>query len=523
MAVPSAVQPFAKAGAYWALCARHKWQLAIATLVLTLISTVIIAKLPNVYEATTTILVDPQQVPEKYVSPVASSDPYTRLNTITQQVLSRSRLQEIIDKLNLYADRRSALSTEEVVEEMRQDITLVVKQGSEPELSTFSLTYQGKQPVQVATVTNELAASFIQWSITSRVEQVAGTRAFLSSELTAAKRNLETQENALREFKMSHLGETPDQAANNLQVIAGLRAALQTNADAMNRLDEQKILLIRSPGLVTVTNSASVDLTPRERLELESSQLEATIEQLREHYSDRYPDVIRATRRLEEIRVQLSSMSALPTHSSAVTEERPVGSVRTELIDDEMEKLKAQQNRIQSQIETYQAKVDAAPIREQQLVELTRNYEISKQHYQTLLDKTFTVGMAADLEQNQKAERFRVLDPARVPEKPVKPRRKELIPACAVLALGLSIFWVFVKEQLSPVVKTETELKSLLPMGVPVWGFIPRIQVTSDAVQARRRAIGASVVCILLCVAIFGVIWSIRPPLISTTVQLLSR
>jgi polysaccharide biosynthesis transport protein len=509
MAIPAS--PTVKVLAYLALCTKYKWQIAIATLALTLLFTVIIGKLPNVYEATTTILVDPQQVPEKYVSPVVSSDPYTRLNTISQQVLSRTRLQQIIDKFGLYADRRKSLSAEEIIDQMRQDITLVVKQGSEPELSTFSLTYQGRQPALVAMVANELASSFIQWSITTRVEQVDGTKQFLSSELSAARQNLEKQETALREFKMNHLGETPDQTTSNLQALVGLRAALQANADAMNRLDEQKILLTRAPTALP-TNNGNADLTPRERLELEKHQLETTVEQLREHYSDRYPDLARAEHRLEGINAQLSSMPLESTHLNAAgIEEKPVVPVRFELIEQEMKKLEDAQDKIQSQIEAYQAKVDAAPIREQELIELTRNYDISKQHYQTLLDKTFTIGMAADLEQNQKAERFRVLDPASVPQKPIKPNRKRLIPLSALAALGLTIFFLVVKEEVSPAIKTEMELKSLLPAGVHVWGLIPHIQVLSDTRRQRRLAAFASLTCIVLCMALVEIIRLIQP------------
>src|SRR6516164_11167693 len=131
--------PFDKFLSYWRVITRHWWQTLVGGSVCLLLMTVIIWKLPNVYQATTTILVDPQQVPEKYVAAV-SSDPYARLNTITQQVLSRSRLQKIIDKLNLYPDLRGSLSPEELVEGMRHDITIEVKQGSGAELSTFSLT-----------------------------------------------------------------------------------------------------------------------------------------------------------------------------------------------------------------------------------------------------------------------------------------------------------------------------------------------------------------------------------------------
>lgn len=511
MAVSSLAQPIRQFAAYWSVVTKHKWSCLIGSLALTLVFTGIIAKLPNVYEATTTILVDPQQVPEKYVSAVVSPDSYARLNTLTQQVLSRTRLQEVIGEFNLYSDRHN-WSPEEKVEEMRRDISFEVKQGSGLELSTFSLTYQGKRPAVVAAVANELADSFIHWNIKSRDEQVSGTRDFLSSELMTAKRNLERQENALRQFKMGHLGETPDQTPNNLAAMTGLRSALQANVDAMNRLDEEKLLLNHSPEPTTPGTIPHALPTERETLEAQERQLEANVEALRAHYSDRYPDVIRARHQLEETKSQLEAMPSDATSQTAdVSTAKSDVAIRLAIIDKEMKKLEGDRDRIQSQIESYQSKVDVAPLREQELVELSRNYDISKQHYQALLDKSFNIAMAADLEQNQKAERFRVLDPARVPEKPVKPARLKLIAASGLLAFGLSILALLVKEELNPVVKTEMELKSLLPSGVRIWGFVPRIEVPADALRARKLAIGASVVCLLLCAAIAGVIWQIHP------------
>jgi polysaccharide biosynthesis transport protein len=270
--------------------------------------------------------------------------------------------------------------------------------------------------------------------------------------------------------------------------------------------------LTRSPEPITTGTSPNTDLTQQERLELEKRQLEATLEQLRMHYSDRYPDVVRATHRLEEINAQLNSLPPDPVNRNPdASEKTSLTAVRLELIDKEMKRLAAEQNHIQSQIKSYQEKVDAAPIREEQLVELTRNYEISRQHYQALLDKSFNVNMAADLEEKQKAERFIVLDPAQIPEKPAKPNRKKLILLAGLVALGFSIFCVLVREELSPAVKTEMELKSLLPAGVRVWGFIPRIEVISDVRRERRLAICASLACILLSVALIRVIWQIHP------------
>ena len=494
---------------YWHLIVRHRWAILVGTLALTLGFTIAIARMPNVYQATTTILVDPQQIPEKYVSPAVSSDPGDRLSTITQQVLSRTRLQAIIDTLVLYPELRKSVPPEELIEEMRRNITIQVKQGAGPELSTFTITFQGRDAATVARVANELATSFIHWNVKSREQQVAGTKDFLSSELQEAKQNLEAQENKLRQFKMSHLGETPDQTGNNLQALSGLRSALQANQDGMNRLDQEKILLTRLPEPVAAGGSST--LSERGQLQLEKRQLQASIEQMRALYSDRYPDVVRMTHRLQDINAQLEALPADVVDQSAAGDKEPSAtSVRLELIDKEMKRLKAEQVRIQSQIAAYQAKVDAAPLREQELVELTRNYDTSKQHYQALLDKSFSIGMAADLEEKQKAERFMVLDPARVPERPSKPKRAVLIPLSGFVALGLSIFVVIAKELLSPAIKTEIELKSMAPTGVRVIGLIPHIQTSADDRHSRRVAIFASIVCLLLCVAEAGVLWRIH-------------
>jgi polysaccharide biosynthesis transport protein len=499
---------------YVRVIAKYKWHVAISTFVLIVAFTIVIAKLPNVYEATTTILVDPQQVPEKYVMPVMNSDPYGRMNTVTQQVLSRNRLELIINNLKLYSDKRASLSPEELVDKMREDITIQVKQGSGPELSTFTITYQAKDPQTVAQVANELARSFIHWNVNSREQQVAGTKEFLSSELQGAKQNLEQQEQKLRQFKMSHLGEMPDQTINNLQALAGLRSALQTNAEALNRLDQEKMMMTRLPDRVPTGGAAPAGLSERGALQLQKRQLEATIQQLREHYSARYPDVVRANHRLDEVNQQLEALpqDAAPDGNPETKRggEESASVVRLELNEKEMNRLKAEQNRIQNQIAAYQTKVDAAPLREEQLVELTRNYDISKQHYQALLDKSFNIDMAANLEQKQKGERFTVLDAAQVPEKPVKPRRKMLLPMSALFAFGLSILGVLATQKLNPAIKSEAELKSLMPAGVRIVGLVPRIETPSDTRGQRLWVLLASLTCTLLCLAEAAVLWKIH-------------
>lgn len=511
MAADGMEKLIAQALEYWGLIRRYRWRVLVGSCALTLLFVVVIARLPNVYEATTTILVNPQQVPEKYVSPAVISDPSARLNTLTQQVLSRTRLQEIIDKFSLYPELHAA--PEEIVEGMRHDITIQVKQGSGPELSTFTITYQGKKPALVATVANELANSFIQWNVRSRELQVSGTKEFLAAELDEAKKNLQDQEEKLRQFKMSHLGEAPEQTAGNLQAIAGLRAALQANQDALNRLDGEKLLLSRLPEAAAIENAGTPVVTDRSRLEAEKHRLETSLQQLRARYSERYPDVVKAQRELDSINARISGLAPDGTPAPHKSPQITSASVRLEVIDKEMTRLSADQQRLQRQIDSYQSKLDATPLREQQLVELNRNYDMSKQHYQALLDKSFNIDMAADLEQKQKGERFTVLDPARTPSKPVKPRRMLLMALACFGGVGLSTLWVIGKNTVSPEVKTESELKELLPKGVQVVGLIPSIRIAADDYHERRIALMATLACVGLCLALVGVIWHMRAAL----------
>jgi len=499
-----------KVNEYWRLILRHKWQTLIGASACMLALTLIVAKLPNEYEATTTILVDPQQIPEKYVSPAVSSDPSERLNTLTQEVLSRTRLQDIMNKFNLYPERAAKLPQEELIQQMQDHIRIQVRQGSGPQLSTFTISFQGGKPDVVAAVANELAASFIRWNIASREEQVEGTQAFVAEELQAAKQNLEEQENKLRVFKMSHLGETPDQTPANLEAMMALRSSLQATTDSYYRLQQEKVLLTRLPQSVAPTGNPDLNLTRRGHLVLEKQQMESELQHLRAGHSDRYPDIVNLKRRLEEITGELSSLPS-DTATDSSTAEVSAASVRLELLDKELKRLKDEQSRIQGQIASYQAKIDAAPLREQQLVELSRNYDVSKQHYQTLLDKSFNIGMAASLEQKQKAERFTVLDQARVPEKPVKPRRKLLLALAALLSLALPCVFAVGKEILNAAITTEAELKSLVPAGVRIVGLIPRIETSATRRSDIQMGMAALLVSLLLCASTAWVVWQMRP------------
>src|SRR5215472_8442026 len=232
---------------YWLLVWNFKWWILVSTVVLSLASIVVIALLPDYYQATTTILVDPQKVSERYVSSTVISNPSERLNTLSFEVLSATRLQAIIDEFQLYPELRGSRSRDEIIENMRENIKPQVKEGSSAGLSAFTITYVTRNRNVVAEVANKLASSFIEKNLQGRQQQASETTTFLARHLEDAKNDLEQQESRLREFRMSHLGEMPDQLQGNLQALAGLHITLQANADSQDRLEQERLLLSRFP------------------------------------------------------------------------------------------------------------------------------------------------------------------------------------------------------------------------------------------------------------------------------------
>ena len=497
--------------AFWNTMRHYRGWIILGTVLFSLAGTSFVLLLPDRYKATTTILVDPQKVSEKYVSSTVNSDPGQRLNTITQQVLSTTRLQQIIDDMHLYPELQGKLSREEVIDLMRKDIAITVKQGSSSGLSAFTIEYEGRQRQQVAQVTNQLAASFIEWNVKSREQQAQDTTEFLDAQLKEAKQNLEQQEARLSAFKMRHLGEMPEQQPANMQALTQLQGQFQANADALNRLEVERTLLSRGleSGSTGTVKTVPV-VTERAKLETERRQLRARLQDLQNRYTSAHPEVVDTASQLQHVEERLKALPPDPPVVAEVQDNTAV-TVRLQLIDREAKRLTDDQQRITGQMASYRAKVDAVPVREQEMAELNRNYSVSKDHYQSLLDKTFSAGMAADLEKKQQAEHFTILDLAQVPEKPFKPRRGLLLLGAVLAALALSLGLAYVKDMINSTIKFERELKTMLPASVPLLAVVPELKAAADRRRSVMFAVIAVIISLVGCVLEAGLFLKLHP------------
>jgi len=454
-------------------------------------------------------------VPEKYVVSNIDSDIQHQLDSITQQILSRTRLIRIIDSLGLYAQERKHASPDDLVEKMSKDIDIELSRGDDRKLSAFNIYYASRDPKMAQAATAELANLFITENLVQRQERSENTTKFLEDQLDQARAKLAAQEAKLRVFKDQHLGELPTQTQSNLQILIGLQSQVQGNEDSLNRAQQRNTYLESLINQYRAMDSGSkpADGGPVGLAEIdkELDQLKAHLTDLTSHYTDKHPDV-RKTReqiaRTEQMRERIVAdmNNRSNTPSPAPTADQPLNPKSAPILELESQ-LKANRLEIanreaeikdeQSKINQYQARLNMAPVMEQQFADITRDYDQSKTDYESLLAKKNQSAMSTDLEKTQQGEHFRMLDPPNLPVRPYKPNRLQLCGLGLAVGLVLGGGFAFGREILSGKIYSEREIKKLVP--IDVIAEIPPIENLQEQSSHRRGAwvAGAAAVVIV--------------------------
>jgi len=233
---------------YWAIVRRHRWLILLSIFVCWAAVWGIGWMLPATYKSDALILIDQQKVTAELVPPNVSVSLQDRLETMTQQILSRTRLQAIIDKYHLYPQHGSLLAMfgpSDPVDQMRKDITIEPVQvpGHTDELTAFKIYYTGPTPELAQRVNSELTSAFIDENMKSQQVLSQSTTAFFGNQLADARTELEQQEAKVRAFKAQHMGDLPDQLQSNVQILQGVESQLEGTQRALDRAQEQKLYL----------------------------------------------------------------------------------------------------------------------------------------------------------------------------------------------------------------------------------------------------------------------------------------
>jgi succinoglycan biosynthesis transport protein ExoP len=483
-----------------AIWKRRKWLGLIVFLLPCTAAVVTVVALPDLYESTALVLVDRQQVPETFVQPTVTSELEVRLRTMSQEILSRTRLEALITRLGLYPDLNDAPSKEEAVERMRRDIHVELQEADptrpRSNITAFTLSYRGTDPQTVARVTNTLASFYIEENLKARERQATGTSEFLRVQLQDTKKRLDEQEARMGDLQRRYLGELPQQLQSNLAGLEALNQQLRMNSDTQIRLAQRRDQLAAQ---LAAARAESGDETDEMRL----ARLKKELATLRIKYTDRWPDIIRIKDEIATLEQQIAEPKPKVEVKAPVVPTPQVLRAQEALqsVETELKLARADEHRLKQRIQAYQTRLDNAPQREQAYLDATRDYESTKELYRELTKRYEEARLGESMEQRQKGEQFRILDSAVVSATPAAPRRFRLLFAGLALSLVLSGGAVVLAEVLDTSFHSTADLRAYTT--VPVLVTIPRIVTEGDARRSRRRVrlVAAGVVLGLIVLA----------------------
>ena len=467
-------RPLTQISDYVDLLLRRKWWIIIPAIVVPMTVYFVGRKIPKVYKSETMILVAPQKVPTDYVKPTVNGDVTDRLQTLSQQILSRTRLDSVIDEFNLYSNLKGHYTRDQIIEKMRSDITVEIVADPRPErrsIGAFRISYMGNNPHTVQAVVERLSSLFISENLKARETQANGTTKFIEDALAQTQTKLADQEDAIRRFKAQNMGSLPEQEQANLTVLSQLQAMLQATTDEIGRAEQQRVYFESMLAVADKSTLATRGSDLSKKLEDLRSQL-AVAQQI---YTPQHPDVVRLKHDVAALEAQIAT-------APSKTEEPDVNRSQLTAIKQEILLKKAKQAKIEGQIQRVQGHIEMLPSVEMRFADLNRDYESTKTQYKTLLEKHDSSLLAADMEKRAEGEQFQVIDPANFPQNPIKPDLVQLNALGLLAGLGLGIGLAFLSHMRDTTLHTPADVEFYL--NVPLLVQLPTI--TSATPVAKR-------------------------------------
>jgi polysaccharide biosynthesis transport protein len=424
-----------------------------------LLSVVALFVLPKKYQSSTLILVESEKLPASFVPKVATEESVRRISDIRSAILSRTRLEKVIAATNPYPEIKELTRA---VDEMREAIW-VNPSGSDG----FSVDFIHRDPRKAQEVASCLVALFIEETVKAREQQVEGAIDFLVTQVQEARTELEKKDAALRRFKEERMGRLPEQLQTNLTTADALQREMQTVEESLFLAREKRDALARSADRsVGAGQPSATQATPSDLEDLRSQ-----LATLRSRYTDAHPDVESLRSRIARAEARLAETQ--PVESPLVGTASAISRAQLQAATQEVEKLELRQADLEHRIAVLRSRVEETPRTEQELSNLTRDYNKLSDNYTSLLSKQLEAQMAGRLEERWRGDRFRVLDPAHLPDKPYSPRPKRILSLGLVVGLLVGLGLSVVAEVLDPTVKDVQQLEGLL--SYPVLARIPHL------------------------------------------------
>ena len=470
---------------YRGIFRRRKWALLISAVLCTGVGYLVSLAWPKEYTSQTVILVQQPAVPESYVTDISSGDLKQRLTTLQEQILSRSRLETIINKFGLFPKDRGQVPMESLVARLQKKIVVTpvkpMAESNSTQLPGFVIRVSNRDPSLAQKLCNEVSSMFLSENLRVRHDQAQGTTVFLVQQLQDAKTKLDDQDAKLAAFKGRYIGSLPDDQQANMSILSGLNSQLDAATQALSRAQQDKAF---AESMLAQQVASQSGENPSEQKQL--ADLQSQLAAMQAKYTNDHPDVIRLKQNISDLKQKIAADAASAPSSdnakNAVVVDTPeLQQLRAQVhqYDSILKEKAAQQRDIQRQINMYQGRMQLSPNVEEQYKQLTRDYQSALEFYNDLLKKRSDSEMQSEISQNENAE-FRVLDPPNLPAGPSFPNPLyfTLGGLAAGLALGLAL--TVLTEVRDKTLRTEEDVEFFLQL--PTLANIPSID------SARRNA-----------------------------------
>jgi polysaccharide chain length determinant protein (PEP-CTERM system associated) len=475
------------------------------------------------YEASTLILVQPQRVPTNYVKSVVTSTINERISTISQQILSRSNLEKIIDQFGLFADAKG-MYLEDQVAALRNRVQVKIER-TRSDAEAFSIVFQGEDPQTVMRIVNTLASFFMDENLKVREAQAVGTSEFLESELEKTRKTLEERETQLAEYRTQHMGGLPDELETNLRTLDRLQQQIaiknETLAQARNSLSllQAQIAQSREMASQTMTDSfSSMDFgedslgSSEDEQKLTAAQKE--YEALLVKYTDKHPDARKIKKTIEKIEKSIEENKKKASSEAEVNPETANPNddttrmpnfaamqqgAQVKQIKTEIQSIESDITNLEQRMKEIQTRVEDSPKRELELQSLQRDYSNIQAVFNSLLDRKLEAELSVNMEKKQKGEQFRILDHARLPERPISPNVKLLFLLSIASGLGIGAGVIFLLEIFDSSIRREEQIEK--DLGLKILAAIPPMKWPQD--RAKRKIELVAFACLSVYAVIF--------------------
>ena len=480
---------------------RRRKQLAVAVFGVAFASALSFARyLPDLYRGTAVVLVE-RPVPEAFVRPAVTGELEGRLHVIKQEILSRTRLTALVTRFDLYPELRKRYPLDTALDQMRHDMDIELtgpeQVSGRKTTVAFKLSYTGASGATVADVTNALAAFYVEQNDTIRSRDATRTTDFLKAQLDTTKRQLDQREREIREYTSSHPGELPQQVEVNLAALERLNTQLRLNGERQLRLLEDREKLANGPVAVAADSSSVEPAAARPQSE-RVERLKRELMLLEGQFTSRYPDVVRLKTEIASLERQ--QQDAMVRDAERAKAELPAVVRRrtVEGLASELDRLKTEEANLRLNIAGLEKRLEDVPAREQEYGRITRDYQGSKDLYESLLKRYKEAQVAESMEVDRQGEHFRILEPALPPSSPVAPNRLRLLIVGLLMAVAAGVGVALVAEQMDSTFHSGDALREFT--SVPVIATIPFIASRSK-LQALRWTLATASVLVVIALA----------------------